>query len=267
MGGVYQTAGRAVVALVLVLAGGCAPKPIALPAGDGQPYADFAGPLESATEGCRDVRTITAELGLSGRVGQTRLRGRALVGASAPDGIRLEALAPFGPPVFVLAARGGRGTLLLPRDDRVLRETPAEAIVEALTGVRIDPASLRAALSGCAASIAGAVSARSFDDRWLSIAGPSGDTLFLERQGAAWRVRGARTPAFTVTYDELGAIVPARMTIRAAGHVPAEVRLRLSQVEINGPLAPETFEVHVPPDAVPLTLDELRQAGPLGEKR
>ena len=31
--------------------------------------------------------------------------------------MRLEGVAPFGPPAFILVARGGEATLLLPRDE------------------------------------------------------------------------------------------------------------------------------------------------------
>ena len=70
-----------------------------------------------------------------------------------------------------------------------------------------------------------------------------------------------------MTYDELGAIHPVRLTIRALGRITAEIRLRLSQVEVNPQLAPEAFEVQIPPEATPLTIEELRDAGPLGDKR
>jgi hypothetical protein len=40
--------------------------------------------------------------------------------------------------------------------------------------------------------------------------------------------------------------------------------LRSSQVEINTPLDNAVFYADVPANAVPLTLEELRRAGPLG---
>ena len=39
--------------------------------------------------------------------------------------------------------------------------------------------------------------------------------------------------------------------------------LRLSQVEVNVPLPADAFTVQVPAEAVPITLDELRDAGPM----
>ncbi len=249
-----------------MLGAGCGPKPIALPAGDGVAYANFQEPFAAATAACRDVRALTAELGLSGRVGRTKLRGRAIVGVARPDSIRLEALAPFGPPVFILAAHGGKATLLLPRDDRVLQDAAPDAIVEALAGVRIDPASLGSALAGCAIDRPAPTSARILGDRWIAIDAGEGRTVFLERVATIWRVRGARTSAFTVTYDEVGPVQPTRITIRAAGSTSAEVRLRVSQVEIDPALGPEAFAVDIPKSAEPITLQELRQAGPLGER-
>jgi hypothetical protein len=266
----YQiAASRCGVALVLAALAGCAPKPIALPEGDGTPYAASAEAFASATAACAAIRSLTAELGLSGRAGRTRLRGRALVGLAAPDRVRLEGLAPFGPPVFILVSHGGAATLLLPRDDRVVRGEAPEAIVEALAGVRVDPASLRSALTGCALDDVEPRTGRAIGDRWLRIETGDGRSVFLEREaaGAGWRVRGARTPAFTLTYDAFEGRRPSRVTIRTEGSgYTAEVRLAISGIEENVALGPEAFEVDVRPDVLPLSLEELRDAGPLGER-
>jgi hypothetical protein len=40
---------------------------------------------------------------------------------------------------------------------------------------------------------------------------------------------------------------------------------RLSEVEVNPTLDPQTFQQQVPAEATPLTIDELRKAGPLGD--
>jgi hypothetical protein len=44
----------------------------------------------------------------------------------------------------------------------------------------------------------------------------------------------------------------------------ADLTLRLSDVETNVTLDPRTFEVDLPAHPIPMTLDELRRAGPLG---
>src|SRR5581483_8344840 len=120
----------------------CAPKRLVLPSDPGAPFPDFARVHEQLTTACRGARTLTAELGLSGRVGRQRVRGRVLAGFARPDAMRLEGVAPFGAPAFILAARGGTATLVLPRDSRVLRGARPEEILAALVGVRLAPADL-----------------------------------------------------------------------------------------------------------------------------
>ena len=132
----------------------CAPKRIELPTGTGTPYAEAARAYAEAVNECRGVRTMQATLGLSGRAGTTALRGNVDAGFEAPDRIRLEGRHPLGRPVFILVAGGGRSTLYMPRDDRVLRDVPPESIVEALVGVSLAPGELRSLVSGCGFGVA-----------------------------------------------------------------------------------------------------------------
>ena len=113
------------------------------------PFPEFADRFRRVTMTCAGVRTMTAELALAGRAGGRRLRGRAIAGFERPASMRLEGVAPFGPPAFILAARAGTATLLLPRDNRVLRKAAPEDILGALTGVALSPADLQAILTGC----------------------------------------------------------------------------------------------------------------------
>ena len=41
----------------------------------------------------------------------------------------------------------------------------------------------------------------------------------------------------------------------------------LAQIEFNTDLKSATFDVEIPPGTEPLSLEELREAGPLGEKQ
>ena len=70
----------------------------------GSPFPDAAAAYAEATAACRGVRTLSAELALSGRAGGQKLRGRILAGFAAPGKVRLEAPAPFGRPIFTLVA-------------------------------------------------------------------------------------------------------------------------------------------------------------------
>jgi outer membrane lipoprotein-sorting protein len=210
------------------------------------------------------VKTLRASLAMSGRAGATKLRGRIDAGFAAPARARLEGIAPFGKPVFILVADGARGTLVLPREDRVLRDAPPDRIVEALAGVPLGADVLRTAISGCGFGVAAASDGRMFANGWA--AGSSGEaTTYLRRGADAWQVAAATLGGVTVTYADYASGRPATVRIRAGSNAAtADLTLRLSDVDINTTLDPGTFEVELPARAVPLTLEELRRAGPLG---
>ncbi len=247
---------------VLVPACGPPPRP-ALPTGAGTPFPGFAAAYDQAIEDCRGVKTISAEVALSGRAAGTKLRGRINAGLAAPDDIVLEGLAPFGKPVFVLVGRGGQATLWLPRDERVLRESPPAAIVEALAGVALTPSELRAAVAGCGLGAATATSGRMFEDDWAAVDSAAG-TVYLRRLDGRWRVAAASRDNLTIQYGDFSNGRAGTVYVRTS---VADLAMRLSQVEINAPIDPRAFEVEVPRDALPLTLEELRRAGPLGDRK
>jgi hypothetical protein len=249
---------RAGAFFLLLLSIGCAPKAPTLPSGAGVPFPAFAEAYAQATETCATVKTITAVLSLSGRAGTQRLRGRIDAGLEAPDRIVLEGVAPFGRPYFVLAASGGSSTLVLPRDARVLRGAPPEAIVDAMTGVSLVPAELRMVLAGCGIPGGPPGSGQSFDGGWASI-DTGGATLWLRQADGRWRIAASTRESLAVHYSDFGAPRPATVRIRVSAGQGADLTLRLSDVEVNVPLDPAVFELEVPSDATPMTLDELRR--------
>src|SRR6266700_58567 len=113
---------------VVIFAASCAPKPPSLPTGTSTPFPDFPSAYRQATAACEHTTTITLSMALSGKAGSMKLRER---------------IAPFGKPVFVLVADGARGTLVLPREDRVLTDASPDRIVEALAGVPLGAEDLR----------------------------------------------------------------------------------------------------------------------------
>jgi outer membrane lipoprotein-sorting protein len=250
-------------ALAAAVSGCGGPSRPALPSGSGSPFPGFASAYQQATQECAGIQTITAEIALSGKAGSTKLRGRINAGFSAPGDMVLEGLAPFGKPAFLLAARGDEATLVLPRDERVLKGEKPAAIVEALAGVALAPAELRTAVAGCGLDTAVPAAGRSYGSDSAAGDGESG-TVYLRRIDGRWRVAGAVREGLTVQYADFNAGRAATVFVRTA---VSDLSLRLSQVEINAPLDPKVFEVDVPRNAVPLTLDELRRAGPLGEVR
>ena len=244
----------------------CAPKaPIALPTGAGTPFPAFTSAFDEATSSCRGVQTIRASMGMSGRAGSTKLRGRIDAGFAAPDRARLEGRHPvFGRPVFVLVAENGTGTLVLTRDDRVLKDAPADQIVEALAGVPLGADALRTAITGC--GFGGAPGeGRAFSNGWVA-APTAGGTLYLRQETGRWEVAAATRGPVTIAYGGYAAGRPSTIRIRAesGGRITTDLTLELSDVDVNTPLDARTFQIELPDRPVPLTLDELRRAGPLG---
>ena len=242
----------------------CAARRVALPTDPGVSFSDFASVHERLTESCRGVRTMTAELGLAGRAGSQRLRGRVVAGFERPASMRLEGVAPFGPPAFILAARGGTAILLLPRDARVLRGQAAEEILGALTGVTLAPADLMAILTGCVTADPKPTSGRLHQDGWASIELEGGARLFLRMQQGAWQVRAARREGWQIEYPAWQGRMPQSVALRSdRPGVMVDLTATLSQIESNIDIDAKAFTVDVPESAQTLTLDELRDAGPL----
>jgi len=245
---------------ILVAACGPPPRPV-LPSGSGTPFPGFAAAYDQATAECGSVNAITAELALSGRAGGSKLRGRINAGLAAPEDIVLEGLAPFGKPAFVLSGRGGQATLWLPRDERVLRGAPPAAIVEALAGVALTPSELRAAIAGCGFGVTVPSGGRMFNDDWAAM--DTAGTVYLRRMDGRWRVAAAVRDALTIQYADFVDGRAATVYVRTP---VADLTIRLSQVETNARIDARAFDLEIPPNAQPLSLDELRRAGPLGEK-
>jgi hypothetical protein len=228
---------------------------------------------------CASVRTLTAEIALSGRAGRQKLRGRVVAGFARPASMRLEGLAPFGAPAFILAARGEDAVLLLPRDARVLRDAKPEDILGALTGVALGSADLQAILTGCVVPEPQAIDARRHANGWASIDLFGGATLFLEPVHGKpapggrtlpgppdWQIRAARRAGWRIEYPAWSGSFPQSVRLQSDQPAPmVDLTATLSQIETNKNLESAAFTVNVPPGAEPITLDELRDSGPLGQ--
>lgn len=258
---------RPLLVLTLLAVAACTPKRIVLPSGDGQPFPEFQAAYQEASVECSSVKTLAVAIGLSGRVGTTKLRGRVDAGFSAPASVRLEGVAPFGKPVFVLVATGDDATLVLPRDERVLTGAPPAAIVEALAGVPLGASELRGLIAGCGLSAGEPTDGRRYEHEWAAVTSGATTTYLRQAQGR-WRIAAATRGPMTIDYADIGSGGAATVHIQMTpgpGTAPANLTLRISQLEINTPLAPAVFAYDVPRYWAPLTLEELRRAGPLGE--
>jgi len=271
-----RTFARALLLLVccaaVVATAGCGRRSrVALPTGAGTALPDFTTPYREATADCLALTSLTASIKLSGRSGSTKLSARIDSGFAAPSAIRLEGFPRIsfgGRPFFILVSRDSDSTLVMPRDARVLKGAAPAAILEALTGVALGPADLQSIVGGCGLQTSPPSGGRSYGNGWAAV--DAGDaSVFLRQIAGRWRVAGALRGALTVAYSDFAAGRAATVRVRlvdAKGHPTADLSLRLSQLEINPPLDAKTFEVEVPRDSVPLTLDELRRAGPLGDQ-
>ena len=251
---------------LLLLLTACAARRITFPTDPGAPLADVAAIHSQVSSACRGARTLTAELSISGRAGSQRLRGRIVSGFARPSSMRLEGVAPFGPPAFILVTRGEEATLLLPRDNGVLRGARAEDILGALTGVALAPAALQALLTGCLQPDPQPTGGRVHQNGWASIDLQGGATLYLERRGNTWQVRGGRSDGWEIEYVAWQGGFPSEVRLRSLSASPVNLTATIGQLEVNVDLADAAFAVSVPPGATPITLTNLRENGPLGEK-
>jgi hypothetical protein len=208
---------------------------------------------------------LTAVLSMSGHAGRQNLRGRVDAGFARPERIALEGVAPFGKPFFVLTASDGASTLVLPRDGRYLRGAAPAEIIEALTGIRIAPDELMVALGGCAFYVGSVSDGRTFGNGWAAVdAGAA--TVWLRMIDGKWREVAAARGPLTIYYEDFTAdrAQRLRLVMNTSDGADADIALRVSELEVNKPLDPAVFKLAIPEGARPLTLEELRRAGPLG---
>jgi outer membrane lipoprotein-sorting protein len=252
----------AVLGVGLALAAGCGGRPVSLPTAGGVPFPDAAAAYAEATSLCRNVRTLSAELALSGHAGAQKLRGRIMGGFAEPGQVRLEAPAPFGKPVFTLVVRDGTATLVLNRARRVIRDAPPAALVEALAGVALGPDELRAAVAGCGLGAEEVSSGQSFPGNWLALEGTR-SRVWLRRVESAWQVAASSRDQIELRYESFSSGRPSIVRLRTTPPQGpgTELTLRLSQLDINVPFGDDVFELEIPDDATPLSLDELRRSG------
>jgi len=255
--------------LLLLLATGvaaCGPKQVVLPSDPGTPLADYSTIYNQVTSGCRDIRSLTAEVSLSGRANGERLAGTLLAGFRKPESMRLEFRARLlGTPIFLLAANPTGATLLLQRDNQVVRDPKAEDILGALTGIALSPADFLAILTGCVVPAPQATGGRSHQDGWASIDLGDRTTIYLQRVGARWRLRAARRGDWQIEYVEWpdASTLPTKVQLMTTKPVAVDLRATLAQMESNVDLPDSAFTVRVPAGAETISLDDIRRAGPL----
>ncbi len=246
------------------LLAGCAARGFAIPTDPGNAFPDFAPVHAQLAAACSGVRTLTAELGLSGRAGGERLRGRVVAGFARPASMRLEGVPPFGAPIFILVARDNAATLLRPRESLILRNATPAAILGALTGVSLAPADLQAILTGCVVPAPKPIGGRLHANGVASIDLDGNATIYLRRAADRWELRAARRDGWQIEYPGFQGSFPRAVRLRSTSpDVPVDLTATVSQIETNVDLDAAAFTIEERGDERPLSLEELRDSGPL----
>jgi outer membrane biogenesis lipoprotein LolB len=257
------------ITTLLLISGACTPRGFVPPRGPATPLPDYQSVFREATAACRDIRSLTAEVGLSGQIEGRRVRGRLQLGV-AEGSMRVEAVAPFGQPIFILAADGDRATLVLPRDRRHVTDSSASPIVEALTGFALGADDLRAVLAGCVSPSTEPRDGLRYGETWRTITLDDGTLLYVrEVNGRAGVVAGMRAGLLVEYPDALtssGEPREVRLSASGSERPRASLTLAVSQLARNVELPAEAFRVSIPEGSTPMSVEELRRGGPLGEK-
>jgi outer membrane lipoprotein-sorting protein len=69
-----------------------------------------------------------------------------------------------------------------------------------------------------------------------------------------------------VEYRDFENGLPHAVRLRSSDGRQFDLRLALSQMEVNQPIPAAAFEVRIPPGATPITIEELRRNGPLNAR-
>jgi hypothetical protein len=251
----------------------CAARLPPRPAGTPTPDPTAADAFAAATSSCKGFRSIEGELALSGRAGDERVRGRVLTGLEAGGHVRLEAPAPFGAPFFILAGRAEQATLVLPRERRVLQGTSVAAVLERLTGLSLGADDLRLIVSGCLVERAAPSEGRQWPGGWQAVTiGPERIAYLRPVQGRPTLV-AADYGRWHVDYAQHAGGFPRVVRVRSTEAAPnanrsvVDITARVEQLEVNTQINPRAWDLEVPANADPMTLDELRSIAPLVERK
>jgi hypothetical protein len=174
---------------------------------------------------------------------------------------------PFGQPVFIMVTRGR--CCSLPRDGRVLADASPAAVSRRARRHSARCRDLLAILSGCLSADPQPIRGRIYAGGWSAVDLAGGVTAYLHREGDRWRVRAGTREQLTIEYTGFDGDRASRIRLRMAGEASAaraDLTLELSQVDTNIAIDPGAFSVLVPAGAVPLTIEELRRQGPLGNQ-
>jgi hypothetical protein len=219
--------------------------------------------FDAAIGPCRQVRTIELMLAISGKTGDTSLRGRVRGALAQPGSLRLEGLSPFGPPGFVLVAGEKPAVLVLPRERRVITNATSRDLLEALAGLALSPADFLAVITGCLVPDPRPLGAQTYGNGWVGVDLEGDATLFFDRVDDVSVMVAGRRPGLMVEYDDHMRGLPRRVRVQTsgAGMATTDLTAAISQVSINVEIDARAFVPSVPDSFVSMSLEALQETG------
>ncbi len=239
--------------------------PFVPPVGPGEPAPDAAAAWAEATRACRGVTSYKASLRVSGRIRGERLPTTIDIATGATAaGIRLEGRAA-NRNIFKLAGTADGATLYLDDGHRSASGRP-EDLTDALMGVKLGPGRWLALLTGCVATPPDFVSGARYRAD-LAVTTPS-DRVFLALENGAWRSVHGTFDGLVVTYRRFSSSLPDEWRLSSEPGRDPSIALSVSvdDMTTSSPIASSAFALTLPDDVTPMTLDQLRQSGPLRRK-
>lgn len=252
---------------VALVASGCAARVFTPPTGPSEPFVDAPAVWTQVTAACRDAQRYVAQLRVHGWAATRDQRMASTIAAAVTshDDLFLEMQVIMGTTVLQMAGQKGQATVLLPRDERVLR-APTRDIVAALTGLQWGGRELLDVLSGCVATPEGEVTGARIGGLLRVDLSPS-SRAWLRQRGGQWQLEAAQIGDWTVQYAFYESRWPTDVRVTSTGATPLDLRFTVSQINVNIDLPPSTFTLNVPERFISMTIDELRSIGPLRERR
>jgi hypothetical protein len=253
------------IAVMLTCVSACAPALFVPPTGPGAPAPEAAAAWDDATQACRGVTSYTGSLRVSGHVGGDRLPATidVLTGAT-PAAFRLEGQAS-GREIFRLAGTADRATLYLD-DGHRFATGQSEALTDALIGVKLGPERWLALLTGCVAAPPDFISGGRYGAE-IAVTTPGG-RVFLVIANGTWQAMDGLFDGLVLTYRPFTSTLPEAWRLRSeAGRDPSvDLTVEVDHATAGRPIPSSAFAVTLPDDARSMSLDELRQNGPLRKK-
>lgn len=253
------------------MASACAPALFVPPAGPGEPAPEAASAWAQASAVCRTAPSYTGTIRVSGKVGPDHLPTTiTILTGATPTAIDLEGRAA-GRNIFHLAGTTGDATLYLDDGHRYATGR-ADALTDALIGIKLGPDRWLALLSGCVATTPEFQSGVRYGPE-LAITTPA-TRMYLEQVNGIWRTIDGTFDGLVVTYRQFtsSSAGPAALPVvwslaSEAGRDPSvSLSIHVDSATVGRALPASAFTVSLPADATRISLDELRQSGPLRQK-